>query len=53
MVEYVTINCHTVGQLIAWANGPGGGGTCLPPNFHGRAKINAKFVQNIKISENF
>jgi hypothetical protein len=31
----------------------GGGHVPPPPNFYGRAKINAKFGQNIKISEKF
>jgi hypothetical protein len=33
--------------------GGGGGGARAPPNFYGRAKINAKFGQNIQISEKF
>jgi hypothetical protein len=33
--------------------GGGHGGARAPPNFYGRAKINAKFGQNIKISEKF
>jgi hypothetical protein len=41
-------------QVVPWAYGPGGhGGACAPPKFYGRAKITAKFWQNIKISEKF
>ena len=42
----------------AWRNGRmgrggGHGGARAPPKFYGRAKISAKFRQNIKISEKF
>jgi hypothetical protein len=37
--------------LVPEAYGPGGDAHALPPNFCGRAKINATFGQNIKISE--
>jgi hypothetical protein len=33
--------------------GGGGGARAPPPNFYGRAKSNAKFGQNLKISEKF
>ena len=38
------------GPIGVWA---GGHGHVPPQNFYGRAKITAKFGQNIKISEKF
>jgi hypothetical protein len=40
-------------NMGVWAGGHGGGGHVPPQNVHGRAKMNAKFGQNIKISEKF
>jgi hypothetical protein len=36
-----------------WAGRGQGGGARAPQNFYGRAKSNAKFGQNLKISEKF
>ena len=40
-------------NFVAQAYGPGGGGARATQNFYGRAKINAKFGQNIKVSGKF
>ena len=46
--------CVTISKDIGvWAGGEHGGGARAPPNFYDRAKITAKFGQNIKISEKF
>jgi hypothetical protein len=47
------IECRCLKSIGVWAGGHGGGHV-PPPNFYGRAKINAKFGQNIlKVSEKF
>jgi hypothetical protein len=56
MSSVSSLSCKLLGKdsvIGVWAGGGMGGHVPPPQIFYGRAKITAKFGQNIKISEKF